>query len=80
MKKDEGNDAFKNGDYQRALDLYSDALAIDPINIITNAKLYCNRALMKQKMGDITEAIADCSKAIELDENYLRAYQRRAGL
>ena len=35
---------------------------------------------MRQKLGDIEEAISDCSKAIGLDENYLRAYQRRAGL
>lgn len=80
LKKEEGNEAVKSADYKRALILYNEALDIDPVNIITNAKLYCNRALVKQKLGMIEEAIEDCTKAIELDENYLRAYQRRAGL
>ena len=62
------------------MQLYTEALEIDPINMVTNAKLYCNRALMKQKQGDIEGGIEDCTSAIKLDENYLRAYQRRAGL
>ena len=42
--KEEGNEAFKSGDFERAYDLYSQALQLDPHNKITNAKLFCNRA------------------------------------
>lgn len=77
-KKEEGNGAFKRGSYQEAYDLYTEGLEIDPYNRITNAKLYCNRGLMAQKLGNISQAIDDCTKAIELDETYVRAYQRRA--
>lgn len=79
-KKEEGNAAFKRGEPQAAYEIYSEALQIDPYNRTTNAKLYCNRALMAQKLGRITDGIDDCTKAIELDEHYIRAYQRRATL
>jgi len=49
-KKEEGNAAFKAGLHQQAYDLYSEALTIDPFNKITNAKLYCNRALVESKV------------------------------
>ena len=30
------------------------------------------------QIGKVEEAADDCSRAIDLDEDYLRAYQRRA--
>ena len=50
--KEEGNESFKTGDYQKAYDLYTEALAVDRYNKITNAKLYCNRANAGGKVGD----------------------------
>ena len=79
-KKEAGNVAYRRDSYQEAYEIYSEALTVDPINIITNAKLYCNRALMAQKLGLIEQGIADCSSAIGLDDRYIRAYQRRAKL
>ena len=49
-KKDEGNKAFKEGHIEKAHTLYSEALSIDPVNTHTNAKLYCNRALVGSKV------------------------------
>lgn len=49
-KKEEGNTAFKEGNYDAAYELYSEALTIDPNNIKTNAKLYCNRATVGSKV------------------------------
>jgi len=77
-KKEEGNDAFKNGNLVEAYTIYSDALKIDPCNKITNAKLYFNRATVASKQKKIEESIADCDKAIELDPNYTKAILRRA--
>ena len=42
--KEEGNEAFKVGAFEKAYDLYSEALTIDPHNKVTNAKIFCNRA------------------------------------
>ena len=49
-KKEEGNKAFKEGNYETAYELYSEALTIDPNNIKTNAKLYCNRGTVGSKV------------------------------
>lgn len=43
--KEEGNNAFKAGRYQEALDTYTTALDVDPSNKGTNSKLFQNRAL-----------------------------------
>ena len=43
--KEEGNAAFKAKDYQKAVDLYTSALEIDPQNKNTNSKLLQNKAL-----------------------------------
>lgn len=77
-KKDEGNTAFRNGRFEEANKLYSQALEIDPLNVFTNSKLYNNRATVLAKLNRHDAAIADCNKAIQLDEKYLKAYMRRA--
>ncbi|KAJ8019524.1 DnaJ-like subfamily C member 7 [Holothuria leucospilota] len=78
QKKEDGNQAFKNGKFQEACDLYTEALEIDEHNVYTNAKLYCNRATVNSKLNKFEDAIADCTSAIKLDENYQKAYMRRA--
>merc|ERR1739838_698748 len=78
QKKEEGNEAFKKADFQVAYNLYTEALAIDPLNKHTNAKLYFNRATVGSKLNNATQAIDDCTAAINLDEGYLKAYLRRA--
>lgn len=53
--KQEGNTAFTNGEYEKAYNLYSEALEIDPPNKYTNAKLFYNRALVGSKVSKTTE-------------------------
>uniref|UniRef100_A0A7N6AJC7 J domain-containing protein n=1 Tax=Anabas testudineus TaxID=64144 RepID=A0A7N6AJC7_ANATE len=77
-KKEEGNQAFKNNNYEAAYQLYTEALKIDPNNIKTNAKLYCNRATAGAKLNKLNQAIEDCTSAIKLDDTYIKAYLRRA--
>lgn len=78
QKKDEGNEAFKSGKFQEAYDLYSEALKIDPCNAMTNAKLYFNRATVSSRLNRLKEAISDCTEALKLEDNYLKAILRRA--
>ena len=84
--KTRGNTAFKAQNFEEACNIYTEALQVDPLNKITNAKLYFNRALARSKIraADCDEeekrdrlVIQDCDKAIELDESYVKAYRRR---
>ncbi|KAJ0181746.1 hypothetical protein K1T71_002468 [Dendrolimus kikuchii] len=78
QKKEEGNEAFKMGRWQQALNLYNEALKIDKNNKTVNAKLYFNKATVCAKLNQIKEAAEACTSALELDENYVKALLRRA--
>lgn len=78
QKKEEGNAAFKSSKWQESYDLYTEALAIDPCNKFTNAKLYFNRATVAAKLKKLKESVEDCNAALNLDEKYMKALLRRA--
>ncbi|CAG9789828.1 unnamed protein product [Diatraea saccharalis] len=74
-----GNNAFKVGEYERSAEKYTEGLKICPLQFSQQrAILYCNRSAAKMKMEKYKHAIKDCTKAIELDDKYLKAYIRRA--
>lgn len=77
-KKENGNSLFKSGKFRAAQSIYTEALAIDPKNIDTNSKLFYNRALVNSKIGNIRDAIADCTSAYAANSNYLKAILLRA--
>ncbi|CEP07357.1 hypothetical protein [Parasitella parasitica] len=78
-QKEEGNNAFKANQLENAYDAYTAALDIDPNNNFMNSRLYSNRAAVLQKQKKFEEALLDCDKAIELDQEFYKAYSRRAG-
>ncbi|XP_031343855.1 dnaJ homolog subfamily C member 7 [Photinus pyralis] len=77
-KKEEGNEAYKSCKFQEAINLYTEALSIDPLNKKTNAKLYFNRATVLARLVKLQDAVKDCTSALQLDETYLKALLRRA--
>lgn len=76
--KDEGNAAFKAKNYQRAVELYSQGLEIDPTNKDINSKLLNNRAQARHALKDYDKAIEDCTEALRLDPGYVKAQKIRA--
>uniref|UniRef100_A0A8C0BJV5 Tetratricopeptide repeat protein 1 n=1 Tax=Buteo japonicus TaxID=224669 RepID=A0A8C0BJV5_9AVES len=79
--KEKGNEQFKKGDYGEAEDSYTKALQICPACFQKDrAVLFSNRAAAKMKQDKTEAALSDCSKAVELDPNYIRALLRRAEL
>uniref|UniRef100_A0A0K2SZJ9 DnaJlike proteinlike [Tribolium castaneum] n=1 Tax=Lepeophtheirus salmonis TaxID=72036 RepID=A0A0K2SZJ9_LEPSM len=78
QKKEDGNKAFKSSKLSNAYTLYTEALQIDPLNSLANAKLFFNRATVVAKLGKLEQSIEDCNSALELDESYLKALMRRA--
>ncbi|KAL8842313.1 MAG: hypothetical protein Q9205_004514 [Flavoplaca limonia] len=76
--KEEGNTAFKTGRYKQAVELYGQALEVDPNNKGINSKLHQNRAMASIKLKDFKSAISDCDRAIALDSTYIKARRTRA--
>ncbi|KAI9050166.1 hypothetical protein LZ554_006307 [Drepanopeziza brunnea f. sp. 'monogermtubi'] len=76
--KGEGNADYKAGRWQAAMDKYSEALEVDPLNKGTNSKLLQNRALCRNRLKDYNGAIEDCERAISLDPSYTKAKKTKA--
>ncbi|KAL4446282.1 hypothetical protein ABPG77_003089 [Micractinium sp. CCAP 211/92] len=72
--KDEGNKAFKRGDWQEAATHYSRALELDPgMTAALN-----NRALCRCKLGQWAEAEADADGVLAAQPGNVKALLRRA--
>lgn len=79
--KNEGNDFFKSGEYLKAITVYTQGLQTCPLAYSKERSiLFANRAAAKTKSLDKDSAISDCTKAIELNPSYVKAYIRRAQL
>lgn len=78
QKKEDGNKAFKEGNYKLAYELSIEVLGIDPNNNIkTNVKLYCNQGRVTPKPRKLDDAMEGCTNAVKLDDTYSKAYLRR---
>ncbi|XP_048536280.1 uncharacterized protein LOC125514940 isoform X2 [Triticum urartu] len=75
-----GNESFQARRYSEAVEQYSAALAYNSDSRPFSAVCFCNRAAAYQALGQLTDAIADCSLAMVLDANYPKAISRRATL
>ncbi|XP_028322687.1 tetratricopeptide repeat protein 1 [Gouania willdenowi] len=79
--KEVGNAQFKASDWTAAVSSYTEALALCPQCFSKErAVLFSNRAAGRAHLDQKEEAITDCTQAIELDPEYVRALLRRAGL
>jgi DnaJ homolog subfamily C member 7 len=76
--KEEGNSLFKGGKFREAVDIYSQALEVDPVNKGTNSKILQNRALCYIRLKEYKPAIADSTRAVELDPSYTKARKTKA--
>lgn len=73
LEKDKGNDYFKRGDYDNAIECYTKGADLDP----TNPLLPANRAMALLKQEKFGAAEIDCTMALSLDPLYTKAYLRR---
>lgn len=70
--KSEGNDALRAKDYAKAIDLYSQAIKLDPKNVI----YYSNRAAAYSTSNQHKKAVEDAKTAIAIDPKYSKGYSR----
>lgn len=75
--KRKGNEAFKNGEYEKSAEIYTSALRVCPV-LCSNERsvLYGNRAAAKQKLDLKPAAVDDCTKAIEFNPSYVKVLLR----
>ncbi|BGP56321.1 Palmitoyl-protein thioesterase 1 [Rhodotorula sphaerocarpa] len=72
--KSQANAQFTQSHYREALDLYTVSLNKNPFDPI----VWSNRSAVRLKLEEHGLAIADATRAIELDSRAVKAYYRRA--
>ncbi|OXH42341.1 stress-induced-phosphoprotein 1 [Cryptococcus neoformans] len=72
--REEGNEAFKKGDFAGAQKHYSEAIKRLP----TDPRAYNNRAACYTKLLALPEALKDAETAISIDPTFIKAYIRKA--
>lgn len=79
--KAEGNQLFGAMKFDEAIVVYSNALQVCPLAYEKDrAMIYSNRGACKIKLEKFEKALEDCSKALELDPNYMKCLCRRADI
>ncbi|KAF8681938.1 hypothetical protein HU200_045391 [Digitaria exilis] len=71
--KEKGNAAFKEKQWQKAVNIYTEAIKLNG----KIATYYSNRAAAFLELTNYRQAEADCTSAIELDPKSVKAYLRR---
>ncbi|KAI9575022.1 chaperone [Boletus coccyginus] len=74
--REEGNAAFKGGDFAGAVKLYTESIKRDP----SDARGYNNRAAAYMKLMAFTEALNDANGAIRVDPSFVKAHVRKASI
>ncbi|KAI3807787.1 hypothetical protein L1987_23721 [Smallanthus sonchifolius] len=74
--KNIGNEKYKQGQFDEAIKLYTEAIGIDS----TIACYYSNRSAALIGLGKFLDAILDCKIAIRINPSYHRAHYRLASL
>ncbi|KAK4290642.1 hypothetical protein Pmani_036470 [Petrolisthes manimaculis] len=77
--KNKGNKYFKGGKYGEAIKCYDEAIETCPEeNKVDLSTFYQNRAAAYEQQKNWECVLRDCTKALELNERYTKALQRRA--
>eukprot|EP00053_Salpingoeca_punica_P020541 m.211844 g.211844 ORF g.211844 m.211844 type:complete len:573 (+) comp18998_c0_seq1:59-1777(+) len=76
--KADGNNEYKKKDYKKAVEAYTEALRILDKKDQDRAVLHCNRAACYLAMDMYENVIKDCTAALEIDNRYVKAFNRRA--
>ncbi|CAF3888691.1 unnamed protein product [Rotaria magnacalcarata] len=77
--KNEGNLKYRDQKFHEAIEAYTRAIEICPMESTEElSQFYQNRAAAWESLKDYARVIEDCSKAIELNQKYVKCIQRRA--
>ncbi|XP_038657664.1 mitochondrial import receptor subunit TOM70 [Scyliorhinus canicula] len=77
--KNKGNKFFKAGKFEQAIQCYTEAISLCPLNQKQDlSTFYQNRAAAFEQLQKWNEVAQDCTKAVELNPKYIKALYRRA--
>ena len=71
-EKEKGNECFKTGEHDTAIEYYTRGLSLHE-----NAIIYANRAMAYLRMDRAADAVKDCDSALRVDPSYKKALFRR---
>lgn len=66
--KKEGNEFYKSGDYEKAIEFYTQAINLQP----QCAVYYGNRSAALMMVGKYGQALDDCTRSVQKDEKYTK--------
>lgn len=72
--KDKGNTEFSAGNYEKAIEYFTNAISVDP----TDHVFYSNRSACYSSLKNYENALKDAEKCIELKPDWVRGYTRKA--
>ncbi|KAH9490137.1 hypothetical protein Btru_042466 [Bulinus truncatus] len=73
-EKNKGNEFYKLGDYDKAIEAYTQGMTYDP----TDALLPANRAMAYLQLKRYVKCEEDCSLSLSIDPSHIKSYLRRA--
>ncbi|KAF4528114.1 hypothetical protein B566_EDAN016595 [Ephemera danica] len=77
--KNLGNQKFKAGQYEEAIELYNKAIELCPTSNSSDlSTFFQNRAAAYEQLKQYAKARDDCTKALELNPKYVKALHRRS--
>ncbi|KAG5468283.1 hypothetical protein LSCM1_02262 [Leishmania martiniquensis] len=76
--KQKGNANFNKKNYGPAAEYYTAAIEAAADNDQVLRVLYCNRAAAYKELGRYREGVEDCTKTLQIDKEFYKAYARRA--
>ncbi|KAJ7367869.1 hypothetical protein DFH08DRAFT_7828 [Mycena albidolilacea] len=70
--KDQGNKAFAAKDYDKAIELFTQAIALDPKHV-----LFSNRSAAHAGKRQWTDALADAEQCVAMNSSWAKGYARK---
>lgn len=77
LHKEEGDNAYKQKEFSIAIEFYTKCVTEAQNSKGALRTIYCNRAAAYKELSQIEKSIEDCTKALEQDHTFAKAYSRR---
>ena len=75
----QGNELFKKNDFEAAISLYTEAIALCPPGKSSDLSImYQNRAAALERLDRLDEGLKDCGESLRLNNRYGKSYDRRS--